>query len=229
MKRFAIVLVLAGIAVLAACGGGGGGNSGNAQMRVGNFIADAPAGISVLVDSNSISSGLGYGQTTAYSSFASGARNIEIRLTTSSTDLISQTQTLDGSASYTYLAAGRLADQLAVLYKDNNTAPASGNFSVRVINASRTVPAIDVYLTAPGAPLSTSVADATVSFPSASTYVSKAAGPFQLRITPAGSKTTVEFDGGSVTYASGQIRTIIITDSTGGGRPLRGVTLNDLN
>lgn len=67
-----------------------------------------------------------------------------------------------------------------------------------------------------------------VPFGGASDYLTVPAGDYQVRVTPAGSKT-VAIDSGSLTLAAGQVRTAIAVDNTGGGAPFDFLMLADLN
>ena len=50
----------------------------------------------------------------------------------------------------------------------------------------------------------------------------------QVRVTPTGTKTVV-IDSGTLTLASGQVRTAIAVDAAGGGAPFGLLLLEDLN
>jgi hypothetical protein len=88
---------------------------------------------------------------------------------------------------------------------------------------------VDIYVTAPGADLQVATPTLTnVPFGAASDYLEIPAGDYQLRVTPAGSKTVV-IDSGMQNLAAGQLRTVIAVDGTGGGAPFGLLLLADLN
>ena len=62
----------------------------------------------------------------------------------------------------------------------------------------------------------------------ASDYLEIPGGDYQLRVTPAGSKTAV-IDSGTLSLAAGQVRTVIAVDSPGGGAPFDLLLLADVN
>jgi len=68
----------------------------------------------------------------------------------------------------------------------------------------------------------------SLSFKSASSYVTQTAGTFRIRMTAAGSKAVL-VDSGAVTFSAGQIRTVVALDAPGGGPPISAVILADLN
>ncbi len=71
-----------------------------------------------------------------------------------------------------------------ILLVDDNTPPTSGNVKVRIVHGAPSAPAVDVYVTAPGADLDTSTPTLTnVSFGVASGYLSVPAGSYQIRVT----------------------------------------------
>jgi hypothetical protein len=88
---------------------------------------------------------------------------------------------------------------------------------------------VDIYITAPGADLAGETpALSGVDFGDVSGYIEAPAGDYQVRVTPAGS-TTVVIDSGTLTLASGQIRTAVAVDAAGGGGPFDLLLLEDAN
>jgi hypothetical protein len=130
---------------------------------------------------------------------------------------------------YTVIAGGLVSDIAPIVVEDDRSAPSSGNVKVRAVHGAPSAPAVDIYVTAPGADLAAATPVLTgVSFGAASDYLSVPAGDYQVRITPAGSKTVV-IDSGSLTLAAGQVRTAIAVDSPGGGAPFDLLVLADVN
>jgi hypothetical protein len=88
---------------------------------------------------------------------------------------------------------------------------------------------VDIYVTAPGADLTTATPVLTgVAFGDVADYLEVPAGEYQVRITPAGTKT-VAIDSGALTLESGQVRTAIAVDAPGGGAPFDLIVLADSN
>jgi hypothetical protein len=116
---------------------------------------------------------------------------------------------------------------MGVMYTDDNSAPASGQFRIRVLNASPGIGNADVYVVPAGTDLSTVTPNfSSLAFPASSTYLSLSAGNYEVFFTAPGSK--FEFiDSGSITIAAGQVRTVVGLDGPNGG--FTSVTLADLN
>ena len=127
------------------------------------------------------------------------------------------------------VAANKVASIEPLVLADDNTAPASGKVKVRIVHGAPSAPAVDVYVTAPGASLTSATPTLSkVPFKGVSAYLPVDAGSYQVRVTVAGTKT-VAIDSGKVDLAAGQIRTIVAVDNAGGGSPFGAVILADLN
>jgi hypothetical protein len=88
---------------------------------------------------------------------------------------------------------------------------------------------VDIYVTAPAADLETTIPLlANVEFVDVADYIEAPASDYQVRVTPAGTKTVV-IDSGTLTLSSGQVRTAIAVDAAGGGAPFDLLVLEDLN
>lgn len=233
MKRIAplvlFIAALAGLFFAVACGGGGSSNSGTAQVRTVNAIADsAGTGFDFLISGASFTTNQQFDTATAYASVTSRAQVFEVRRTGVATDIINVSENLTGGDSYTFVALGTFVQPSGVIFTDTTTAASSGNIQIRVINASPTLGAADVYITAPGVTLNSVSANvSSLGFGSASSYQTFAAGKYEVRITNHGSKSTVWYDS-STTYASGAVLTIVLQDGAGGGYlPVTALVLTD--
>ncbi|PYV81333.1 MAG: hypothetical protein DMG93_15775 [Acidobacteria bacterium] len=111
---------------------------------------------------------------------------------------------------------------------DSHTAPNSRNISIRVVNASSILGTVDVYVVSSGTSInSVNPTFSSLSFPSASSYASLAPGSYQVIFTPAGQKFA-ELSSSSLSFSSGQVRTVLGLDIFGGGGVTTSV-LSDLN
>ena len=100
---------------------------------------------------------------------------------------------------------------------DDNSAPASGDFKIRIVNASPNLGPADVYIVTPGTDLNTvSPTLSNLAFGSAASYQSLAAGSYEVALTAAGQKLKA-IDTGSISLSSGQVRTLVATNSQSGG------------
>jgi hypothetical protein len=230
MKRSTFAFALLAVALTAACSDDddNAGPASESRVRVVHASPDAPA-VDVLVDGTRVLSDVPYTTASGYLTVDAGSRNLKVNAAGTSTSVIDANVTLADGADYTVIAGGLLADIAPIVATDDNAAPASGNVKLRVVHGAPSAPAVDVYVTAPGADLSTTAATlSNVAFGAVSGYLEVPAGTYQVRITPTGSKT-VAIDAGSVTLSSGQVRTAIALDAEGGGAPFSVLLLEDVN
>lgn len=223
-------LALVGVAVLglAACDDDDPTSANTpAQLRVVHASADAP-NVDVLVDAATVLDNVPFRAFSPFLEVTPGQRRVRVRATGTTTTVIDANLDLAVDQAYTVLATGPLAGIQPLVLEDDLTAPAAGQVKVRVVHAAPAAGGVDVYVTAPGANLATSTPVLTnVPFRGASGYLTVPAGDYQIRVTGTGT-TTVAIDA-TVTFAAGQIRTIVATDAPGGGGPLAPVVLTDLN
>lgn len=199
-----------------------------AQVRVVHASPDAP-NVDVLVDDAVVLTNVPFRTASAYLPVDGGSRNLQVRATGTSLVVIDADAPLTAGASYTVLATGPVASIAPLVLEDDLTAPAAGNVKLRLVHASPTAGAVDIYVTAPAADLASATPTLSdVAFREYSPYLSVPAGTYRVRITPAGSKT-VAIDVNNVTLAAGQIRTAIAVDAVGGGPPLGAILLADRN
>ncbi len=204
------------------------GDNGHAQVRVVHASPDAP-NVDVLVDGKTVLTNVAYEAASNYLTISAGSRKIEVRATGTSQDVINATVNLSRNKYYTVLAVDKLASISPLLLTDDNTPPASGQITLRLVHASPTAGPVDIYVEAPGTDITgISPALTNVPFKAASDYLAVAAGSYEVYVTPTGSKT-VALDSGSVALSAGQIRTAVALDAAGGGTPLTAVVLKDLN
>jgi len=199
-----------------------------ARVRVMHGSPNAPA-VDVLVDGQPVLTGVAYPQNSSYLVVPAGARNLQVRVAGTSTVVIDETTTLQANSDYTVIASGLVVSIQAWVLADDNSPPGPGMTKVRLVHNAPSAPEVDIYVTAPGADLNAATPVLTsVPFAAASPYLEVAAGTYQVRICPAGTKT-VAIDSGALALAAGQIRTAIAIDAPGGGTPFGAVLLADLN
>ena len=230
MKLKLLTLLLAASALTAACSDDDNntGPEGQARVRVVHASPDAPA-VDVLVDDAAALSNVGYLTASDYVELANGAHNVKVNAAGTSTTVIDADVDLADGTDYTVIASGLLEAIQPIVLEDDNSTPAAGTARVRAIHGAPSAPAVDVYVTAPGADLeAASPALSNVAFGDVADYLEVPAGDYQVRVTPAGTKTVV-IDSGALTLTSGQVRTAIAVDAPGGGAPFDLLILDDLN
>lgn len=200
----------------------------NAQLRVVHASPDAPA-VDVLVDGAAALTNVPFKAASSYLPVPSGARNLKVRATGTSTVVIDQNATVNGGSAYTVIATGRVASIAPLVLEDDLASPAAGNVRLRLVHASPTAGNVDIYVTSPtGDIASASPTLSNVPFRGASAYLEVRAGSYRVRVVPAGTKT-VALDVNNVALTAGQIRTAVAVDAPGGGTPLGAILLADKN
>jgi hypothetical protein len=230
MKLRLLTLGIAAAAFATACSDDDSstGPETEARVRVVHASPDAPS-VDVLVDDAPVLSAVPYLGASGYIDVPAGSRNVKVNAAGTSTTVIDADVALATGIDYTVIAGGLASDIEPIVLEDDRSAPSSGNVKVRAVHGAPSAPAVDIYVTAPGADIVAATPVLTgVPFGAASDYLSVPAGDYQVRITPAGSKTVV-IDSGSLTLAAGQVRTAIAVDSPGGGAPFDLLVLPDLN
>ena len=217
------------------------------RVRFVNLVND-PARIPVnaILESVPFGVNLGYGATTPaslpspatanYSAILSGARSLVLKKTADTTVTVATIGfTVADNLDYTVYATGGTggAPVTNFVTTDANPVPTASQVEVRIINMSPTAGAVDVFVTAPSADLSTATpAAANLAYQAASPYAVFAPGTYQVRAVPAGTlpaarATSVVVTLNNVALAGGTGRTVIIADRAAGGAPLTGFVLSD--
>jgi hypothetical protein len=208
---YVCILGLGTISLLVGCGSGG-----NTRFRLMNAVPDESS-LNVLVDSNSVSSNLAYGTSTGYLSEKSGSHQIGIEPSGSSTTLLQQSISFASGSDTTVISFNFSSSIANLVLTDNNSAPASGDFSIRLINASPNLGPADVYIVTPGTPLTTvSPTISNLGFGVTAPYQSLAAANYEIELTSVGQKFAV-VDTGTLTFTSGQVRTFVGLNNPSGG------------
>ncbi|HSS97444.1 MAG TPA: DUF4397 domain-containing protein [Terriglobales bacterium] len=224
MKKILLASILSVLAIFAA----GCGDEGKSQLRVVHASPDAP-NVDVAVDGKVVLNNVPYGTASDYLAVKSGSRRITVAPTGSTTNVIDVKTDLANKKHYTVLAAGLVADIAPLQLTDDTTAPGSGKIRLRVVHGAPSAGSVDVYVTAPGADISTATPTlSNVAFKAISDYQEVPAGSYEIRVTLTGTKT-VAIDSGTVALTAGQVRTVVALDAVGGGGPFTALVLADLN
>jgi hypothetical protein len=230
MKLRLLTFLLAAAAITTACSDDvdNTGPGGEARVRVVHASPDAPD-VDVLVDGAEVLSDVPYLAASDYLDVPEGTRHIKVNAAGTATTVIDADVPLTDGTDYTVIASGFLASIEPIVLTDDNTAPAAGNARVRAIHGAPSAPAVDIYVTAPGADINTATPLVTNAvFGDVADYVEAPAGSYQVRVTPTGTKTVV-IDSGTLVLEAGQVRTAIAVDATEGGPPFDLLVLEDAN
>jgi hypothetical protein len=180
------------------------------ELRAIHASADAP-NVDVAVNGKVALTDVPYKTASSFLSIPAGTTAIAVEPTGTSNAVLNVSAALTANQKYTAVVVGSAAasapagQQLqAVLVDDPGNAPAAGNVKVRVVHGAPGVPAVDVYVTAPGAalpdtPTISGLAYAAVAPGSGEKALEVAGGTYEIRITAAADQAkTVVFDSGAV-------------------------------
>ena len=137
------------VSVLFSSGCGSSSSSTNtAQLRVfhGAFGVFA---LNILVNGTTVAGNVNYGAATAYLTVTSGSIHVQAVPVSGGSPILDQTLTIAASAHQTILITGTRSNVHADVLTDGGTTAVSGSGYVRVVNASNTMVASDVYIVNP--------------------------------------------------------------------------------
>lgn len=206
-------------------------SSGHARYRFVQASTNVPANVDLQVDGKSIQTNIGFAQGTSYHSTSSGSHTVELFATgTTKNPYVNAGISLLNNGDSTMFSSGPFASIGLAVFTDDNTAPAAGNAKVRILNVAPTVGPIDVYVVPAGSGIAGGNPQIpNLAYASASTYMSEAAGNYDVAVTVNGTQNIIAQLTGTYTLTSGQIRTLVILDSPVGGSPFSLVELADVN
>lgn len=186
----------------------------NATIRLANSTGVA---LDFLQGTNVLSGGsnLAFGASSACSSVNAATPNLSVRQTATTTALPGFTPTLEVGKSFTVIAYPNASNVIQFATLSNVFTPTAGQVGLRVFNATTIPAAFDVFVTAPGATLTTPTV-ANVLAGASSAFVSVPAGGSQIRLTAVGTTTPVLLDFGTQTLAAGQNITLVIAPPAAG-------------
>ncbi len=240
LKALPLTLALAALFLFTGCG------SSSSQARFVNAIPDAGV-LDIDVGGTKEFSSVAFATASGsnYVGVPSGSVTIEGFASGTTTEAFTTSGvSLNSGSEYTLVAVGFLTGSVIVLNPvDNNTEPADGMVSFRVINASPSGGTVDVYILPNpiSCQLGTQPGDCAPTIPalayqSTSTYATQSFNSngqnFTLIVTTSGNTTPIfSFPLPSVGSSSlGSIRTLVLTDNSSGtainDEP---IVLDDLN
>jgi hypothetical protein len=192
-------------------------------------VSDAPA-VDVAANGNLVFQGLKFKDFSEYTPVPPGTYTVEVKLSGTNTTVITGPITVQGGNAYTFYALGRVAAGNLFLMGtgDDVVAPAAGSTKLRVVHGASTAPVVDVYASAPFAPLPANPAITAFPFALGSPYLSVPAGVYQARVTVAGT-TTVAIDSGRLPLTGGTVRTVVALDPPTPGGAFQLLVLPDVN
>lgn len=217
------------------------------RVRLVNLITDATRGrVNVSLEGLVFTVDLQYAQaapanlpspaTAPYSPVYTGSRSFVLKRTADTTATVATLPFTinDGQDRTVYAVGGAGGSAITgVSTTDDNPAAAATETRLRIVNMSPTAGAVDVFVTAVGADLSTATPRASgLAYQAASAYFTVSPGVYQVRAVPAGTAPAnragaVSINLASTTFAGGTGRTIVLADNSTGGAPLRAFVITD--
>lgn len=223
VSRVGRALVVAATVAIAGCEGNATGfiadnTATGAQVRVFNAITSTSA-VDFLVDGQVAATSVGFGAASQYRSVSLGTHTLQVRASATGSPLLDLSQSFSTGGRFTLIPASGLGTAGALFLTDDPT-PVTGQGRVRVVHVAAAPGAVSVYVTPPDAELgSATPIIASLPFGTASSYLNFAPGNYRVRVTPAGNPAQVLLDSGNLTIGSGSVRSLMLTDSPGGGLP----------
>jgi hypothetical protein len=204
----------------------GSSSSTHTSVRMVNAIVDENS-LDLLIDTKSAATGVAYGDASAYVGISAASHELQVEPSGETNVLIDRTDTFSSGVNATLLTLNFSDNANSVLLSDDNSVPTSGNFKLRIINASPGLGPQDVYVVATGsgigniAPTFSSLASG-----SAAGYLTLPDGNYDIFFTAPGTKgANVSVQ--NMAFTSTQIRTILALNNPGGGFTTS--VLSDLN
>ena len=206
-----VLLMCIGMSV-SGCGGGG-----KTRIRMMNAVPDG-SNLALLIDGTSVAGNVAYGTSTGYMNVNSGSRHMQIEPSGAINVIIDQNISIASGTDTTMIAEKFSTNPASLLVlTDDNSAPTSGNFKLRVVNAAPSLGPVDLYIVAPDTDLNTvSATISNLAFGSSTGYQSLSAGAYEIELTNVGEKFPV-IDTGSQAFSSGQVRTFVGLNAQSGG------------
>lgn len=169
-----------------------------AQVRVLNLIPDS-GGVDVQVAGQVAFSNVAFQTATGYQTYDNQTTQFTVTFTGTTTTIGSFAFPLGGEQPYTLVVYGTTTSPQMTMVAEVASAPTNGNVQFSVFNAAQNAPSVDLYITAPGADISTLNPNfASVSYSGTSFNLAFAPGTYQIQVTLAGTKTVVYDSGGTV-------------------------------
>ena len=212
-RRFALVAVSFAAIFATGCGSS---SSKTGQLRFMQASPSAPH-VDLLIDNTTQASNLAYGNTTGYLTVKVGNRRLDAVPVNSTSAILDLSVPITENGNTTVLLTGSTGSIKSLTLTDGGTTSTTGDGYVRVLNASVSMGAADVYIVAAGSGITgvTPVATGLVLNQSAGYHLTPA-GNYEVLMTSPGT-SSVLLDSGPINLASGENWTFIALDGAGGG------------
>lgn len=217
LKSFAIVCSML---ALAACDSSSNNNRDRSfNLQVLHGSPDAPA-VNVLVDGQAVLTDFDYMDGSGWVALDEGTYSIQVDgiLPSGDVTVIGPVDlTFDREMTYTIAAVNDVANIEPVVIAQSNEDVSAGSARLFALHAAAAAPSVDVFVTAPGADLTTEAPIGTFDFKGTIGPAEVPAGDYQIRVTAAGDATAVVYDSGTVTLNASDDLVVAAVPNTSGG------------
>lgn len=224
----AIFVAAASSLLMAFLAGCGSGSSDDTRLRLIHASPDSDS-LDILVDDEVERSGVVYSEVTDYFKVENGTRRLRVFPASSNLPAIDFSTRLSEGFDYTLVATGFEGAVDPLLLVDDNTDPDFGEIKLRIVHAAPSMGRIDIYVTREGRDISDIEPEfSNVLFTEDTEYLEINEGEYQIRVTPARTKSVI-LDTGGIRFRDQDVRSIVLFDNAGGGAPFRSTVVADEN
>jgi hypothetical protein len=206
------LLAVVPLSLLTACGGN---SSNDATVRPLN-ASPGYASLDLYVADNKEATAVAFGEVSATASVSNGSVTTALTVSGSSTELLTQSRSLESGKKYAVVAYGWDGALKSVVIGEDEADADTDKTKVSVINTASDAGNLDIYLTAEDDDLASATPVATVAGGASSGYSAVTSGTYRLRVTAQDDSTDVRLDVSGVTIASKGVAHFILTPTKGG-------------
>jgi hypothetical protein len=153
---------------------------------------------------------------TAYISLRSGSQHVQVVPANGGSPVLDTSVNVVSSGNQTLILTGSATSAQSLLLADGGTTATTGDGNVRVVNASSTVGAADVYIVPVGSGIAgIAPAVANLAFNSNTGYQLVPVGAYEVIMTTPGTKNAF-LDTGAINLAGDANQTVVALDGTSG-------------
>ncbi len=212
--------------VVVSCGGGSGDDDSStaapdqrALVRLLHASPDTP-NANVFINNDEVLENVPYKVGSGFLEFEPGAYDVRMEgIVPTGTETIIDVANLalQDLQEYTIIAVENRAAIEPLVVQNAVTRLAAGLTRLQVVHAAPETPAVDIYVTPPGADLNASAPVGTAAFRGVLPPAEVTAGDYQIRATAANNPTNVVFDSGTIALAEAADLLLTAVQNTGPG------------